>query len=73
MRDIAAERKELRLHGMVSAWADLTEGSSDLTEQLQGIQSHLRVAFHCENPEGLRAKSAYRPLTATQSNSASRN
>jgi DNA replication protein DnaC len=24
MRDIAAERKELRLHGMVSAWADLT-------------------------------------------------
>src|SRR5574343_1748553 len=56
-RDIGAELKGLRLHGMASAWADLVEqgGSSELTTsrwliehllQAEDVNRHMRSIAH---------------------------
>lgn len=44
MRDVAAELKALRLHGMVSAWTDLTANGSTSTEASRWLIEHLLEA-----------------------------
>ena len=44
MRDVAAELKALRLHGMASAWIDLTANGSTSTESSRWLIEHLLQA-----------------------------
>jgi DNA replication protein DnaC len=49
MRDVAAELKALRLHGMVSAWGDLTaQGTHVPLESSQWLVEHLLQAERVE-------------------------
>lgn len=48
MRDIAAELKELRLHGMVSAWADLRGQDEGALASSQWLIEHLLQAEHTD-------------------------
>ncbi len=41
MRDVTAELKELRLHGMAGAWSDLTEQGTASTETSRWLIEHL--------------------------------
>ena len=41
MRDITAELKELRLHGMVSAWTDLMAQGETSTASSKWLIAHL--------------------------------
>lgn len=44
MRDVTTELKELRLHGMASAWADLTEQGETSTASSKWLIEHLLQA-----------------------------
>lgn len=44
MRNIVTELKELRLHGMASAWSDLTDQGAPSTESLRWLMEHLLQA-----------------------------
>ena len=44
MRDIAAELKELRLHGMVGAWTDLMAQGPSSTQTSRRLIEHLLQA-----------------------------
>ncbi|WP_228142889.1 ATP-binding protein, partial [Acinetobacter baumannii] len=45
MRDIAGERKQLRLHGMAGAWADLIEqGAGSGSQEAGWLIEHLLQA-----------------------------
>jgi hypothetical protein len=44
MRDIPLELKQLRLHSMVAAWADLVEQSSAELEAARWLLEHLMQA-----------------------------
>ena len=44
MRDITSELKELRLHGMASAWSDLTEQGETSTASSKWLIEHLLQA-----------------------------
>jgi DNA replication protein DnaC len=44
MRDVTAELKELRLHGMAGAWSDLTEQGTASTETSRWLIEHLLQA-----------------------------
>lgn len=44
MRDVTSELKELRLHGMASAWADLTDAGTTSTESSRWLIEHLLQA-----------------------------
>lgn len=45
MRELITELKELRLHGMAAAWAELTEpGSSEALESSRWLLEHLLTA-----------------------------
>jgi DNA replication protein DnaC len=46
--DIAAELKELRLHGMVSAWTDLIAQGATSTESSRWLIEHLLQAEHTD-------------------------
>jgi DNA replication protein DnaC len=48
MRDIAAELKELRLHGMVGAWADLADQGESGVAASQWLIEHLLQAEHTD-------------------------
>ena len=48
MRDITSELKELRLHGMASAWADLTDSGTSSTESSKWLIEHLLQAEHTD-------------------------
>ncbi len=48
MRDIAAELKELRLHGMVGAWADLAAQGESGVAASQWLIEHLLQAEHTD-------------------------
>ena len=48
MRDIAAELKELRLPGMVSAWADLLEQDESACTASKWLLEHLLLAEHTD-------------------------
>lgn len=48
MRDIAAELKELRLHGMVGAWADLADQGESGVAASQWLIEHLLQAEHAD-------------------------
>lgn len=53
MRDIAAELKELRLHGMAEAWADLAAQEPTSTDSSRWLIEHLLRAEHTDR--GLRS------------------
>ena len=44
MRELIAELKDLRLHGMASAWADLTAQGSSGVESSRWLLEHLLSA-----------------------------
>jgi len=44
MRDLVAELKQLRLHGRVTAWAELAERGAAETEASRGLLEHLLQA-----------------------------
>jgi len=48
MRDITSELKELRLHGMASAWTDLTDSGTSSTESSKWLIEHLLQAEHTD-------------------------
>jgi len=48
MRDITNELKELRLHGMASAWSDLTDAGTATTESSRWLIEHLLQAEHTD-------------------------
>lgn len=48
MRDISNELKELRLHGMASAWSDLTDAGTASTESSRWLVEHLLQAEHTD-------------------------
>lgn len=48
MRDITNELKELRLHGMASAWTDLTDARTASTESSRWLIEHLLQAEHTD-------------------------
>ncbi|OHC29423.1 MAG: AAA family ATPase [Pseudomonadales bacterium RIFCSPHIGHO2_02_FULL_60_43] len=48
MRDVTAELKELRLHGMVSAWTDLVAQGATSTESSGWLIEHLLQAEHTD-------------------------
>ena len=48
MSDITTELKELRLHGMVSAWTDLIEHGTQSTESSRWLIEHLLQAEHTD-------------------------
>jgi DNA replication protein DnaC len=48
MRDIAAELKELRLQGMVSAWTDLVEQDASAVTASRWLVEHLLQAEHTD-------------------------
>ena len=48
MRDISNQLKELRLHGMASAWADLTDAGTESTESSRWLIEHLLQAEHTD-------------------------
>ena len=48
MRDIAAELNELRLHGMVSAWADLHDQDDSALTTSRWLVEHLLQAEHTD-------------------------
>ncbi|WP_426212671.1 IS21-like element helper ATPase IstB [Massilia sp. TWP1-3-3] len=48
MRDITNELKELRLHGMASAWTDLTDAGTSSTESSKWLFEHLLQAEHTD-------------------------
>lgn len=48
MRDVAAELKELRLHGMVGAWTDLIAQGATSTESSRWLIEHLLQAEHTD-------------------------
>jgi DNA replication protein DnaC len=48
MREITTELKELRLHGMASAWADLTTPGRTSTEPSRWLVEHLLEAEHTD-------------------------
>jgi hypothetical protein len=48
MRDIAAELKELRLHGMVSAWDELKEQDESAVAASKWLIKHLLRAEHTD-------------------------
>lgn len=48
MRDITDELKELRLHGMASAWTDLTDAGTASTESSRWLIEHLLQAEHTD-------------------------
>jgi hypothetical protein len=50
MRDIAAELKELRLPGMVGAWADLLEQDESACTASKWLLEHLLQAEHTDRP-----------------------
>ena len=48
MRDVTMELKELRLHGMVSAWTDLIDQGTTSTSSSKWLIEHLLQAEHTE-------------------------
>jgi DNA replication protein DnaC len=48
MRDITNELKELRLHGMASAWTDMAEAGTASKESLRWLIEHLLQAEHTD-------------------------
>jgi DNA replication protein DnaC len=48
MRDVTTELKELRLHGMVSAWTDLIDQGTTSTSSSKWLIEHLLQAEHTE-------------------------
>lgn len=48
MRDVTAELKELRLHGMSSAWKDLIDQGTTSTESSRWLIEHLLQAEHTD-------------------------
>lgn len=48
MRDVTTELKELRLHGMASAWADLLEQRGTSTDPSKWLIEHLLQAEHTD-------------------------
>ena len=48
MRDVTTELKELRLHGMVSAWTDLMDQGTSSTESSRWLIEHLLQAEHTD-------------------------
>jgi len=48
MRDITNELKDLRLHGMASAWTDLTDAGTASTESSRWLIEHLLQAEHTD-------------------------
>jgi DNA replication protein DnaC len=48
MRDITAELKELRLHGMVGAWTDLLEQGESMVASSKWLIEHLLRAEHTD-------------------------
>ena len=48
MRDVTTELKELRLHGMASAWADLVEQRGTSTDPSKWLIEHLLQAEHTD-------------------------
>lgn len=48
MRDVTNELKELRLHGMASAWTDLTDAGTASTESSRWLIEHLLQAEHTD-------------------------
>jgi DNA replication protein DnaC len=48
MRDITAELKDLRLHGMVSAWTDLLEQGESMVASSKWLIEHLLRAEHTD-------------------------
>ncbi len=48
MRDITTELKVLRLHGMVSAWADLIDQGTTSTSSSKWLIEHLLQVEHTE-------------------------
>lgn len=48
MRDLVAELKELRLHGMVSAWADLQGQDDSALAASRWLVEHLLQAEHTD-------------------------
>jgi DNA replication protein DnaC len=48
MRDVAKELKELRLHGMASAWTDLAAQGTSSTEASKWLIEHLLQAENTE-------------------------
>ena len=48
MRDITNELKDLRLHGMASAWTDLTDAGTASTESSRWLIEHLVQAEHTD-------------------------
>jgi len=50
MRDVTTELKELRLHGMTSAWADLMAQGETSTASSRWLIEHLLQAEHTDTP-----------------------
>ena len=48
MRDVTTELKELRLHGMSSAWKDLIDRGTTSTESSRRLIEHLLQAKHTD-------------------------
>ena len=48
MRDLMAELKELRLHGMATAWADLTVQGESNTASSKWLLEHLLEQEHTD-------------------------
>lgn len=48
MRDLVAELKELRLHGMVTAWADLQDQDDSALAASRWLVAHLLQAEHAD-------------------------
>src|SRR4030065_90395 len=48
MREVTTELKELRLHGMVSAWTDLMAQGTASTESSRWLVEHLLQAEHTD-------------------------
>ena len=48
MRDVTTELKELRLHGMSSAWKDLIDQGTTSTESSRWLIEHLLQAEHTD-------------------------
>ena len=59
MRDLMAELKELRLHGMATAWAELTAQGESNTASSKWLLEHLLEQEHTDR--AMRSVSLYWP------------
>ena len=62
MRDITAELKELRLHGMASAWTDLMAQGTTSTDSSRWLIEHLLQSEHTDRA----MRSVRHPMSAAK-------